>query len=108
MERGEYCGGLCIEDPQKRNPQIFHADGRLKTFAERGLSLTDEERKRAQQFVRGMGTGVTPPVTQTPLTVTQTVTERTVVTESVTEALTPAERARRYRERKRQENKHGK
>jgi hypothetical protein len=56
---GHYCGGLCIEDPEKRNPQLFWPDGRQKTIAERGLSLTDEERRRAQEFVRRMGTGAT-------------------------------------------------
>jgi hypothetical protein len=56
---GEYCGGMCINDPKKRNGLIFWPDGRLKTMKERGLSLTDEERKRAQDFVRRQGTGAT-------------------------------------------------
>ena len=39
--RIHWCGGLCVNDPQKRNPMLFHPDGRLKTLKERGLGFDD-------------------------------------------------------------------
>jgi hypothetical protein len=118
LERGEYCGGLCVNDPEKRNRFLFHADGRLKTLAERGLALSNEERERAARHVRRVVADVTESpgdVTETPPVIVSNVTESTPdvtksppVTESVTKTsgrppkatkLSAAERKRRQRER---------
>jgi hypothetical protein len=119
-----WCGRPCLRDPKKQNALLFKGDGTEKTLHERGLAWDDPPLKPAAPAAKKKptmvllkelakrGVSVTEKiVTKTTMAVTEnrpSVTKNTGVTKKgrgrpkSDKALTPAERARRARAKRKQ------
>ena len=106
-----WCGRPCLNDPDKANRLLFHADGRAKSLRERGLGWDDPAVKVVGPKLRVVPPALRKLVTKTPVTETGGVTETVTETRPVTEtgrkggrpkkdgALSAAERQARRRAR---------
>ncbi len=123
----DWCGRPCLRDPKKSNGLLFKKDGTEKTLWERGLTAGNPElpgvkikRRRREEVVSQLkvvtgglaGEGVTAPVTKRDAKRDarrkRKRDAKAVVRVTVEEVKSAgAERARRYRERKRLKEEKG-